>query len=394
MKWVSTIAVRRAFADAIDEALGDLSDQLGETVPDVVLAFVSSEYAAHAPDLAGPVRERFPQTLIMGCTAGGVAGGGREIEGEPALALCAAALPGVNLTPFHLELGELPRAGVPDETWFTNVPPEREPVAAFILLPDPFSMDVERLVDGLDVAYPGVPKIGGLASGAANPGENLLYLQDEIHRSGVVGVALSGNLVVDTVLAQGCRPIGEPMFVTRCQNNVLYALDGRPATEVVEGMFESLNEEDRTLFRQSVFLGVGINESQQIYSQGDFLVRSVMGFDPEASALGVGTMLRENQVVQFHVRDARTSAADLRDMLKNQHQRGTSAEGALLFSCMGRGRTLYGHGDHDTKEFHAQLGPVPLTGFFCAGEIGPVRGQTFIHGYTSVFSLFRAQEPD
>ena len=205
---------------------------------------------------------------------------------------------------------------------------------------------------------------------------------------------LRGNVVMDTIVAQGCRPIGEPLFVTWAEENILCQIDGRRATEVLSELYDSLSESDRELFRSSLFLGVVMNEGQQVYEQGDFLIRNVIGMDPDSGVLAVGERLSNGQVVQFHLRDALTSATDLEIMLERckQDLGGSNPEGALLFSCLGRGEQLYGVADHDSRMIAEQLGQLPIGGFFCNGEIGPVGGRSFLHGYTSSIAVFRARD--
>jgi small ligand-binding sensory domain FIST len=230
-----------------------------------------------------------------------------------------------------------------------------------------------------------------LASGGQQPGANVLFIDATPHRAGLVGVALSGRIEIDTIVAQGCRPIGQPMFVTKCQGNILWELDGQPAVHVLHGLYQTLPAADQELARHSLFLGMVMNEHQHEYRQGDFLIRNIIGMDTERGVLAVAATPRENAVVQFHLRDAHTSAQDLDHLLSGYRTatEGSPPQGALLFSCLGRGLQLYGKPDHDTGAFRAALGDVPLGGFFCNGEIGPVQGTTFLHGYTSAFGLFR-----
>jgi small ligand-binding sensory domain FIST len=262
----------------------------------------------------------------------------------------------------------------------------------FLLLPDPFTFDAERLVAGLDAAFPASTKVGGLASGGREPGGNALYHAGEVYRSGAVALALTGNVAVDTIVAQGCRPVGEPHFVTRCVHNVLFALDDRPPLEILKELVSRANERDRELFRHSLFLGVVMKEQSE-YRQGDFLIRNLVGIDSQSGAVAVGALPALGAVVQFHLRDAETSREDLEALLERYASESRTGElgGALLFSCLGRGEHLYGRPDHDTDAFRRYLGEVPLGGFFCNGEIGPVRGTTFLHGYTSSFGLFRSR---
>ncbi|HTM19139.1 MAG TPA: FIST C-terminal domain-containing protein, partial [Kofleriaceae bacterium] len=190
-----------------------------------------------------------------------------------------------------------------------------------------------------------------------------------------------------TVVAQGCRPIGAPLFATRAEGNLIHELDGTPAVEVLESLYSELPARDQALFRTSLFIGVVMDERREVYRQGDFLVRNLIGIDARSGALAVSARLRANAVVQFQLRDADTSAADLQALLDARD--GDAPAGALLFSCMGRGEMLYGRPHHDAEMFRARVGAVPLGGFFCNGEIGPVAGRTHLHGYTSSFALFR-----
>jgi small ligand-binding sensory domain FIST len=201
---------------------------------------------------------------------------------------------------------------------------------------------------------------------------------------------------MDTAVAQGCRPIGSPLFVTAHQDGVILALDGRPPLEIVNALYEQADERDRALLRQSLFVGIAMQPDHTRYDQGDFLIRNIVAADQTSGAIQVSARLQPNQVVQFHLRDAETSAEDLDHVLSRtrDHSSQHMPEAALLFSCTGRGRGLYGQPGHDSGRFHDHLGPVPLGGFFCNGEIGPVQGKTFLHGYTSAFALFRCRDDE
>ena len=270
-----------------------------------------------------------------------------------------------------------------------TVTADQEP--QFVMLADPFSFPVQNLLLGLDFAFSKSVKIGGMASGAERPGLNALFLDDQVHRSGAVGLALHGNIAVDTVVAQGCRPIGEPMRITESKRNLLVKLDGEPPLEYLKGLFRTMSTRDQGLMQHSLFLGVVMDEFLETPQQGDFLIRNVAGMDPKTGTLAIGEMLKEGQLVQFHLRDAQTSAEDLNAVLERYaiDNRENDVHGALLFSCLGRGQYLYGRPNHDTDVFHEKVGQVPLGGFFCNGEIGPVSGTTFLHGYTSSFGIFR-----
>lgn len=225
-----------------------------------------------------------------------------------------------------------------------------------------------------------------------------LFCHDRIYREGTVGVALIGDIVISTIVAQGCRPIGEPFRVVSGDRNIVTELEstihtGTPQSPlaVLQELIESLSEADRELAQHSLFVGVVRDEFKQALAPGDFLIRNLLGVDPRSGAIAIGDRVRTGQRIQFHLRDAKTSAEDLEMLLLRYQEQSfkTNAVGALMFSCLGRGQYLYGQPNFDSKLFHKYLSNLPLSGFFCNGEIGPVGGSTFLHGYTSVFGICR-----
>ena len=389
MRWASSVSVEASFERAAEEALAGLARRLEGASPDLAVVFVSRAHAAswrRIPDVVGAA---FPGALVFGCSAGGVIGGGREVEEGAALSVTAASLPGVELRPLRIDAGGASHDTVNPVALRARVEAAPDEDVPFLLLGDPFTLDVGAFLGALDAACPAGAKVGGLASGGTAPGENALFLGPRAYTDGLVGVALRGNVSIDAIVAQGCRPVGEPMFVTRSRRNVLLELDGKSPVDAVRELFERLGPRDRDLFRHSLFLGIVMDPHRERYGRGDFLIRNLVGVDGETGALAVGAMVEEGAVVQFHLRDAETSAEDLEILLARRAERAPAPAGALLFSCLGRGQGLYGSPDHDSEAFRRHLGDAALGGFFCNGEIGPVRGRTFLHGYTSSFALFR-----
>ncbi|MCP4444367.1 MAG: hypothetical protein GY811_03355 [Myxococcales bacterium] len=382
MRWASAIATPSRLEDAIDEAAESILASLGDS-PDLVIAFVSGTHSDHYSSLPASLRKSFPHATIFGCCAGGVIGNGQEVEGEDAVTLMAALLPGVSIQSFHL--------GADPVAWPAQVGVDPDQAPEFVVLTDPLSCDPAVLVPWLDAAFPDSTKIGGVASGCHVAGECVLLEGDELHRTGAIGLALVGNIEIDTIVAQGCKPVGSPMFITRAKGQVLYELDGQASVLTLERLLATLDDDDRELARNSLFVGMVMHDKREVYEHGDFLIRQIVGADAEGQALAVSDEVREGSIAQFHLRDGHTSAADLKELL-SKHQY-CKPEGALLFSCMGRGQGLYGEANHDTKLFHSQMGDVPMSGFFGNGEIGPVQGQTFLHSYTSAFGLLRPKHP-
>ena len=392
MQWASAISEQPELDGALAECAASIRRQLG-AAPQLAVAFVSPHYQPGYGRIGPRLSELLAAEHTFGCSGGGIIGAGLEVEQRPALSVTAAALPGVDLRGFHLSGDDLPDLDAGPDAWqqLLGVAAADEP--QFVLLADPFSFPVQNLIMGLDFAFPRAAKIGGLASGAQRPGDNALFLDGDTYDTGAIGLALRGNIIVDTVVAQGCRPIGQPLRITSSRRNILGQLDGQPPMAVLQDLYRALPERDRQLMGHSLFLGVVMDELLDRPGPGDFLIRNVVGMDQRTGSLAIGEMLKEGQLVQFHLRDADTSAQDLTIVLERYaiENRENNVPGALLFSCLGRGQYLYGRPNHDTGLFREKLGEVPLGGFFCNGEIGPVGGTTFLHGYTSSFGLFRSR---
>src|SRR5258708_29225015 len=268
MRWASALSQDPGRPQAVAEAVGALRRELGDERADLVVAFVSPRARAAAARIPELVAAELPGALVVGGTGGGVMGAGQEVEERAAVSLTAAALPGVEIVPFHLEMTDLPAASAPP-AWHAaiGVAPQARP--KLLLLADPLTLDAGALLTGLDLAYPRSSKFGGLASGGTEPGANRLFLRDEVFRSGVVGVALSGHLQVETIVAQGCRPIGRPLLVPRCHGNVLLELDQRPPLEWLGALHQAPPPRDRELFPPPPLLGLATKRAQVDYPRGD-----------------------------------------------------------------------------------------------------------------------------
>jgi small ligand-binding sensory domain FIST len=268
--------------------------------------------------------------------------------------------------------------GWPDEVPF-------DPAGLF-LVADPFTFPVEAFIDSVGSAYPGLPVIGGMASAARGPGGNRLVLDGSIRMGGAVGALLGPGVELASIVSQGCRPVGHPLAVTRAEGNVVYELGGQPALErLIELARRELAERDVAVINEGgLHLGRVIDEHKAEFGRGDFLVRNVIGADREAGAIAVNDMVELGTTVQFHLRDAVAADEDLRALLEGRH-----ADAALMFTCNGRGTRLFGSPHHDASTLADIVGEIPMAGFFAAGELGPVGGQNFLHGFTASIALLR-----
>lgn len=407
MRWVSTLSTRPSLEAAVTEVVAQATTGL-ETPADLGLVFISSAFASDYSRLMPLLAERLSVRALIGCSGGGIIGmaseeEAQEIEGKPALSLCLAHLPGVEVRPFHLTTEELPDLDSPPEDWVELIGVHPQNYPQFIVLVDPFYGKINDFLQGLDYAYPGAAKVGGLASSGAMGQATAVFCDGELYAGEAVGVALSGNIVLDTIVAQGCRPIGDPYRITQGDRNIILqvekqdGLDGgeRSPLDALQELLGELSEEDRQLAGHSLFVGVVRDEFKQTLEAGDFLIRNLIGLDPRMGAIAIGDRVRPGQRIQFHLRDARTSAEDLQLLLDRQEtsmgSEAVQTRGALMFSCLGRGENLYGEPNFDSNVFRRHF-PIPLSGFFCNGEIGPVGNGTFLHGYTSVFGIFRQPE--
>jgi small ligand-binding sensory domain FIST len=389
MKWASTVATESSLETAVEHAAAQIFADLDQE-PDVLFVFVKTDTPLDLARVPALLRAEFDTSLIFGCVGDGAIGSGKEIEDGNALALTGAVLPGVDVRATHLTDEQIPPAYDARSWWEAALQVRASDDPSFILLGDPFTGPGENLLKGMDRAFPTSTKIGGIASGISQPGTTALFLNDKAYGSGVIVLALHGNIELDAVVAQGCRPIGDPIFVTAVHENLIREFDGKPPRDVLNEVYDKLSADDQELFSSSLFLGIAMDTRRSEFGPGDFLVRNILGMDPQSGALWINTELPLNGIVQLHLRDAVTSAQDLERMLngyRNLHH--TRPGGVLLFSCLGRGAQLYGQPDHDCDAFRRLVADVPIGGFFCNGEIGPVNGKTFLHSYTSSFGLFR-----
>jgi small ligand-binding sensory domain FIST len=387
MKFHSAVNEEETAAAAVRAATAEAREALGDAV-DVAFVFFTADHRDEADAIVERVWRELDPQAVVGCSAEGVIGGDSEIERRPGLALLAASLPDVRIRSFHFRADDWHDVIEDDETLRerAGLGPETRSVIAF---GDPFTTPINQVLGAFDRAARGAPLVGGMASAARQPGGNVLVYNDAAHADGMVGLSLSGALEVETVVSQGCRPIGRPFVVTRAHDNVIDHLGGKPALEMLRDTVTELSEADRQKLANGLFVGRAIDEYREKWGRGDFLVRNVMGVDQEQGSLAVTDYVRVGQTVQFHMRDAATATEDLSLLLEGQRRADVPPAGGLLFSCNGRGTRMFEEPCHDVGAAREAMPRTPVAGFFAAGELGPVGGRNFIHGHTASFALFR-----
>jgi small ligand-binding sensory domain FIST len=365
---------------ATGEVVGTLLEALGPE-PDLALIFVTGAHLGALDDIAAAVRATLAPRTLLGVTAVSVLGGGREVEGHAAVSGWAARVGSAEAVRIGVRPGT-GRAGA-DPIEFIGLPESAaRPGSTLVVLADPASFPLDPFLDGLSRQLPHLRVIGGVASAVMAPGANRLALDGAVYTDGAIGALLGPDWPVSTIVSQGCRPVGDPFTVTRAERSTLYEIAGTPALDKLRQIVAGLSVDDRTLASSGLHLGRLIDEHQLDAGRGDFLIRNVRGGDPGTGAIVVGDEIEVGATVQFQVRDADSADEDLRHLLA-----GTAAEGALVFTCNGRGVRLFGDPDHDASLVADMVGSA-VAGMFCAGEVGPIGGRSFVHGLTASIALF------
>lgn len=380
-------------AGACEEALTSIAETMeGQT--DFACAFFSPHHVPRAPLIASEILDRLAPRVVIGSSAAGVLANEHELQDRPGLSIMAARMPGVDVHTFtHDDLDLLrPEPNVEMLSQILGCP--SADIRGMMLLPDPYT-PLGRMISPLSrVLNQGrthddpAPVFGGIASAGQRPGDNRLILNEKVLPSGIVGLAWSGHVRIEAIVSQGCRPIGAPMIVTAAKRNVILSLGGQTPLEAVQQMATDLEPEDQELLRNGLFIGRVVNEYQDTFGRGDFLIRNVIGVDQKRGFVALNDQVRTGQTIQFHVRDAHAATEDLELLLAAQ-QFDVPPLGGLLFTCTGRGANLFDDPDHEVTTIRGCLPGMPVAGMFAAGEIGPIGNESFVHAHTACLVLMR-----
>ncbi|MDB6125928.1 MAG: hypothetical protein JWQ71_4921 [Pedosphaera sp.] len=374
---------------AIQSWAKSLRAQLHALKVSLGLVFISPKLFDKAEDILELLRLHAQIPLLAGCSSNSLISENKEREEDAGLVLALYSLPGAELNAFHFTQEQLAEAESPNY-WHgkTGIAPEQ--TNGWLAFADPFNLDSEEWLKSWNQAYASLPVLGGLASGDAAMQQTQIYLNGEVYDEGGVAISVGGEVKLVGVISQGCTPIGETWTLTKVEQNLIHEIGNRSAYEVLAETFNGLSTEEQQTSRGNLFIGLVINEYLEEFHRGDFLVRNLIGADPQSGIVAVGALPRLGQTMQFQRRDAAAATEDMAAVLTRAKKQlaGATIYGGCLCNCNGRGESLFNVPNHDAQMIQEYLGPVGLVGFFCNGEIGPVGEKNFLHGYTASLALF------
>jgi small ligand-binding sensory domain FIST len=382
-----------ATAEDTDVALAQIQAELRLQLTrpaDLALVFFSPQHASRCEDIANAICDVCGTEQVLGCTGEAIVAGDQEIEGQPAISVWVAQMPDVRVRTFQLSFERAADGGA-FAGWPADLVDGLAGGQTLILLGEPFSFPADVLIARVNESDAAVPVIGGMASGGWGPGQNKLLLGRQVHDEGAVAAVIEGAIRIHCIVSQGCRPIGKPFVVTKSDRNVILELSGKTAMARLHEVYETLSDREKELVRNGLHVGRVLSEYQDEFRRGDFLVRNVVGADPNTGAIAIGDYVKTGVTVQFHIRDADTADDDLRELLADAVDEGHQPVGALLFTCNGRGTRLFNEDHHDARCVQAAFNGLPVAGFFAQGELGPVHKKNFLHGFTASLALFEAE---
>lgn len=369
---------------AVDECIATLLSSALE--PRWLLVFCSNY---PIDDLEAPIsrlQQQFPQAIFTGCRSAGAMNREHEFETQPSLVVWACCAADLHIRAVHLQYQRTHEGA----SFLSSEPFETELLepyenTALLALSDPFTFPMDLYLGRINEDFPGLKVVGGHASGADQPGDTRLFLNDRILNHGCVLLAISGTNSDCIVVSQGCRPIGKPMVVTAAERNQVLQLGGRPALGQLMDLFQQLPTQEQRLVRQGLHLGLVVDEYQDEFEYGDFLIRNVIGLSEEQQSVVVGDFVRVGQTVQFHIRDHLSADQDLKDCIRKLKSANAPQlpQAAIVFACNGRGSHLFSDPDHDVSAIAAEIGPIAVAGMFAAGEFGPIGSANHLHGFTA-----------
>ena len=390
MKPTAAISKCPNWQDALTEIAAQMPPPSRTSTSDLVFLFASASFEDEYSEIIAKAQSMTDARYLIGCSGQGIIGPEQEVEGQPALAILSLPLPGAFLRLVYLDQDDIQATNGPTN-WQERMGVTPNEVNAWMLLADPFSIDAETLLNRLSEAYPNTPIVGGLASGNKQQRSTHLFVSGDAVDHGAIALAIGGTYTVRTVVSQGCAPLGETWTITKADGNIIETIAGKPAYEMLKSTMENLPPDMLRRAQRNMFVGLAMDEYQDNFGRGDFLIRNLLSADPNSGTITVGAQPKAGQTLQFQIRDPEAADEELLELLDKTKAELESSQSnpvaALLYSCNGRGLNLFETPHHDAQAINERLGAIPLAGFFCNGEIGPVGNNNFLHGYTASIAL-------
>ncbi|MES2568535.1 MAG: FIST N-terminal domain-containing protein, partial [Verrucomicrobiota bacterium] len=242
--------------------------------------FASADYRPHLPDFLELIQLHGHVPILTGCSGTGLVGTGVESESTAGFSLLFLNLPETRLHAVELTADQTENSTATPDYWHRITGVREGEVDAWVVLTDPTAFPTEPWLREWNAAYPGVASIGGIASGGKR-GDEIFLMRDRHMTEGAVAIGYQGGVRVQTLVSQGCRPIGEPFTITGAEQNFVLSLGSRPAYEILQETFEALPDDDKELAQGNIFAGLAMSEYVDEYKTGDFLIRTLLGADPE-----------------------------------------------------------------------------------------------------------------
>ena len=387
---------------SLEKAIEEISNELRNFQDcDIALVFISTQFSSDFPRLLPLVKKKIKANTWIGCAGNGVIGSNingffPDKKNIPSISITLLRLPGTKVIPFEIKEGLNFDLDKPSTIWKDCIKNESFEDSSVIMFFDPSEKFTDDLISSFDFSFPNSNLIGAVASYHSSSHGSLFY-QNKVCK-GSIGVVIKGEWKIETLVTKGVKPIGPVVEVESVNRNILLKLrdiNNKLASpiEFLQRIIGDLSEKEKNLLKQSLYLGIEnknmkIGSDGKLLSDGTFVVRDVLGIDPINGSVAVAELLKVGQKIQFQSRDIAISQYEIEKGLENM--KSLFPEKlllTLLFSCSAISDSFY---DNETEySYYSSFFKCskPLSGLFCQGEIGQIKGNTNLHGYSACWGF-------
>lgn len=369
---VHAIATDDDWHVVLDRVLATVLDERDDP-PDFLFLAASSAFSDDYDELVDQAYHQTGARRLIGGSARGFLAGTAALERGPGVALLACWMPDASFQPVRIHQGNLDMLA--SSTAFAATSGvDGDAATGWLMFANPYQIDVQQCLMRFRDIFPLSPVIGALMSTHRQDRRVWTFLDDQVYEDGIVMLGLGAPYGLRAVVSQGASPIGEPWTITGVDRNRITHISNRPAVDVMNDHLRMIEPRLGQLPSPPLLLGFPMNEYQDAFCQGEFVVRGILGIDEETGSILTGSIPRIGQTVQFQVRDPESAEVDVQqstvDALAMLH--GGTPIGALMATCVGRGTKMFTDAAIDCELVARVMGPVPTAGMFSSGEIGPV----------------------